>query len=200
MAGLALDALLVARAQGGDRAALDRLLRQLQAPLFAHVRAIVRDDDLAADVLQETLFTIARRLPSLRDPRWARAWAYRVATREAVRRARLERRWTASLHEDPAALPDAAPEAAEPSFDPELVARLPALLDRLSPASLVVVRLHYLDGLTYGEIAEALDLAVGTVKSRVAYGLAAMRRAMAGQSGVGTARKQETGSRGGEQG
>ena len=194
MAGLALDALLVARAQGGDRAALDRLLRQLQAPLFAHVRAIVRDDDLAADVLQETLFTIARRLPSLRDPRWARAWAYRVATREAVRRARLERRWTASLHEDPAALPDAAPEAAEPSFDPELVARLPALLDRLSPASLVVVRLHYLDELTYAEIAEALDLAVGTVKSRLAYGLAALRRAMESPaSGRRGSRKQEAG-------
>jgi len=182
VAGLALDTVLVARAQGGDRAALDRLLRLLQAPLHAHVRLVVRDDDLAADVLQETLFTIARRLPSLRDPRWARAWAYRVATREAVRRARLERRWTAWLHEDPDALPAAAPEAAEPPFDAELVARLPALLDRLSPASAVVVRLRYLDGLSHAEIAEALDLAVGTVKSRVAYGLAALRKEMLGES------------------
>ena len=59
------------------------------------------------------------------------------------------------------------------------MARLPELLEALSPASGVVVRLHYLQGLTYAEIAEVLDLSIGTVKSRLAYGLASLRRTLA---------------------
>jgi RNA polymerase sigma factor (sigma-70 family) len=51
----------------------------------------------------------------------------------------------------------------------------------LSPASQVVLRMHYLDGLTHVEIAEALEVAVGTVKSRLSYGLAALRREITGK-------------------
>lgn len=64
---------------------------------------------------------------------------------------------------------------AEDRFERELVAALPSLIDSLSPASQIVLRMHYLDGLTHLEIAEALELALGTVKSRLAYGLARLR-------------------------
>lgn len=172
------EVLLVARAQSGDRKALDRLLSSLQAQLYEHVLAIIRDSDTAKDVLQETLWLIARKLPSLRDPRWLRPWAYRIATREAVHRTHSEKRWNEALRgEDLNLLPA---EELDEQFDPELVAQIPSHLDSLSAASRVVLRMHYLDGLTHVEIAEGLEVAVGTVKSRLAYGLAALRRELIG--------------------
>lgn len=85
--------LVIGLAQTGDRRALEQLLLSIREPLFDHIRRIVGDGFSAEDVLQETLFTICRRLPSLREPKWFRAWAYRIATRQAVRRGRRERFW-----------------------------------------------------------------------------------------------------------
>ena len=167
-------AIAVARAQSGHRPSLDRVLRAVQLPLYHHVRLIVGDDALAEDVLQEALWVVARKIATLRDPRWFRPWAYRIATREAVRRSRTEKSWRAGL--EAAELGDlAAPSAEEPVFEPELVAELTQHLDALSPASALVIRLHYLEQLTFVEIAEALEIPVGTVKSRLNYGLAALR-------------------------
>lgn len=166
--------LLIGRAQSGDRSALDLLLRSLQDSLYAHVRAIVRDDDDAKDVLQNSLYQIARKLPSLRDPRWLCAWAYRIATREALRRAHADRRWAEALRGDDLSLIPAAER--DENFDPEMLAALPGLIDELSPASQAVLRMHYLDGMSLVEIAEALEVAVGTVKSRLAYGLNTLRK------------------------
>jgi RNA polymerase sigma-70 factor (ECF subfamily) len=61
-------------------------------------------------------------------------------------------------------------------FDGELIESLPDAIAKLSPASQIVLRMHYLEGLTYVEIAEALEISVGTVKSRVAYGLSGLRK------------------------
>jgi RNA polymerase sigma-70 factor, ECF subfamily len=168
---------LVGRAQSGDLRALDQLLRALQEPLYRHVSAIVADPHTARDVLQETLLAVCRKLPTLREPRWFRAWAYRIATRTAVRRARHEHRWADTLRDD--ALATLPADQPEPRFEPELVAALPAALQAVSPASRLVVRMHYLDELTLVEIAEALELSIGTVKSRLAYGLAALRKSLA---------------------
>jgi RNA polymerase sigma-70 factor (ECF subfamily) len=164
---------LVGRAQSGDRQALDTLLRALQAPLFAHIRTIVGDDAAAEDALQETLLRVCRKLGTLREPRWFRAWAYRIATREAIARGQGERRWREWLRDD--ALAQVPAPEAEARFDPALLAALAPALERVSPASRMVLRMHYLDGLTYGEIAEALGLSPGTVKSRLAYGLQTLR-------------------------
>jgi RNA polymerase sigma-70 factor (ECF subfamily) len=146
--------------------------------LFEHIRAIVGDADQAKDVLQETLWRIARKLSSLRDPRWLRAWSYRIATREAVHRTHSEKRWTEALRGD--AMESLPVEETEARFEPELIEQLRSRLDELSPASRVVLRMHYLDGMRQAEIAEALEVAEGTVKSRLAYGLSALRRSTAG--------------------
>jgi len=69
----------------------------------------------------------------------------------------------------------ASPEADSP-FDQELVAAMSAAVDALPPASQIVLRMHYLDGLALIEVAEALGISIGTVKSRLAYGLAALRK------------------------
>ncbi len=183
-AGVLRSPVLVGRAQNGDLHALDRLLRALQEPLYRHVLAIVADPHTAADVLQETLLAVCRKLRTLRDPRWFRAWSYRIATRTAIRHARREHRWTAAQGDE--ALAALAADDPEPRFDPSLLAALPAALSTLSPASQLVVRMHYMDELTLAEIAEALELAPGTVRSRLAYGLAALRKTLAAHPGEPT--------------
>jgi len=77
-------------------------------------------------------------------------------------------------------LPELATETDDdPSFDAELIDALPALVSELPPACGIVVRLRYLEDLTLAEVAEALDVPVGTVKSRAAYGVALLRRRLA---------------------
>ena len=151
----------------------------MQDQLYEHIRAIVGDSDTAKDVLQESLWMIARKLPSLRDSRWMRAWAYRIATREAVHRTHSEKRWKEALRGDD--LNVLVADADDEQFDGEVIAEIVSRLDSLSPASQVVLRMHYLQGLTHVEIAEALEVAVGTVKSRLSYGLAALRREVSGK-------------------
>jgi RNA polymerase sigma-70 factor, ECF subfamily len=72
-------------------------------------------------------------------------------------------------------LEDVALESDDAQFDPDLIERIPDAVSALPPASQLVVRMHYIDGLSHTEIAEALELSVGTVKSRLSYGLAALR-------------------------
>ena len=169
--GRAALVLCVARAQSGDRSALDRLLRDHQQALYRHVRTITGDADFAFDVLQSVLLIVVRRLGTLRDPRWFRAWAYRIATREAVRAARRRKR-DLVLFDDSAEI-EAAAET--PLVDPFLVRACADRLAALPPAAELTLRLHYLEEMTLVEIAEALEIPVGTVKSRLAYGLARLR-------------------------
>jgi RNA polymerase sigma-70 factor, ECF subfamily len=151
------------------------LLRQLQEPLADHIRGLARDDDLAADVLQDVLLIICRRLGTVRQTEWVRAWAYRVATREALHAVRRARRHTGESMDDMADIPDLSHEESA-NADDELLAALPARLDALPPKTQIVLRLHYLQSLTQQEIAEALEIPLGTVKSRLAYGLMCLRQ------------------------
>jgi len=80
------DTLLVLRAQQGDRAALDAALQSIQRPLFGYIaRLVARSGVAAEDVLQETLLRIARNLRWLKEARYFRTWAFRIASREAFR-------------------------------------------------------------------------------------------------------------------
>lgn len=149
------------------------MLSTIQEPLFHHIRIIIGDDHEAEDALQEILFTISRKLSTLRDPLWFRAWAYRVATRDAIRHSKRARNEPFTL--DATELDDLAAQPIEEIFDADLVAGMSNAVDALSPASQVVVRMHYFDGMSHTEIAEALEISAGTVKSRLAYGLTALR-------------------------
>jgi RNA polymerase sigma-70 factor (ECF subfamily) len=167
----------VLRAQTGDREALDALLGSVEAPLLRYVAGMVGERAAAEDVVQETFIRIYRKLGWLEEPALFRAWAYRIATREAFRLLKRERRWTDQVR-DEAVLEALPAPGADEGLATELAERLPALLDRVSPASRAVLELHYLHDMRLGEVAAVLELPVGTVKSRLAYGLAALRRAL----------------------
>ena len=166
---------LVIKAQAGDREALDALLTRVQGPLYRYLRAVIGDGALAEDVLQEVLFQIYRKLDWLREPALFEAWAFRIASRAAFRKLARTRR----MKEEPL-VEDVAAEA-EPAGN-ELLNALPAHIDALSPASRAVLTLHYSQAMTLSEVAEVLGISIGTVKSRLAYGLRCLRAAIGNQS------------------
>jgi len=169
---------LAARAQLGDRDALETLLRLLERPLLDHARAIVNDPDTADDVVQETLLRVSRGLGALREVEWVRAWAFRIATRQAIHAARANRDPRRETVDDWNDIQVPADEAAQP--DEDLLDELPRRLEELPRRAQLVLRMRYLQELSQQEIAEALEIPIGTVKSRIAYGLSCLRRAMAG--------------------
>ncbi len=117
---------------------------------------------------------VCRSLIQLHDPAHFRAWSFRIATRAALRHLRRLRRVHTVEIERAADVPMI--EAEEPRFDPELIAALTTHIDELPAASQIVLRLRYLEELSVAEVAEVLDVPVGTVKSRAAYGLSLLRR------------------------
>ena len=163
----------VLQAQSGNRQALDELFRSVQEPLFRYIVTVVNDRHLAEDVLQEVFIRIYRKLRWLREPKAFRAWSYQIATREAFRYLKRERLWTDQVRDE--GVLNVMP-AAEPVFSPELIQQLPELVGDLSPASRAVIVLYYLHELSLVETAAVLDIPIGTVKSRLAYGLESLRR------------------------
>lgn len=159
------------RAQAGDREALDALLRLVQEPLYRYILSLVGSRALAEDILQEVFLLIYRKLPWLRDPELFRPWAYRIASREAFKHLKRERRWV-EQNVDETVLAD-WPVLPRDALTAEMLERQVA---QIAPASRAVIVLHYLHDLPLGEIADVLGIALGTVKSRLAYGLASLRK------------------------
>jgi RNA polymerase sigma-70 factor (ECF subfamily) len=163
----------VLRAQTGDREALDALLRAVQEPLYRYVLSLMGEPALAEDVLQEVFLRVYRKLRWLRTPELFRPWAYRIASRETFKHLRRERRWTDQVRDEAVLESRPAPPA---QLTPEDVTRLPEMVAAVSPASRAVIVLHYLHEMKLDEVAEVLGIGLGTVKSRLAYGLATLRR------------------------
>ena len=166
----AQEALWVLRAQCDDREALELLLRSVQPAVRRYLSGLVGSAD-ADDVLQDVLLRVVRRLAWLERPELFRPWVFRIASRAGFRHLKKERRWRRE-ERDEAPLDDIpAPEL--PPRDGLLSAL--SHMDGLSPASRAVLVLHFQEELSLPEVAAILELPLGTVKSRLAYGLAALR-------------------------
>lgn len=166
-AGRIAEELLVLEAQTGDRAAIGRLVEHWHDRLYRHAYRLTGRADLAADVSQEAWIAITRSLRQLRDPACFPRWAYRVVTGKAADQARKR---TRRRRIDTAFATENSDTSREPAPDAGLgdeKARLRDAVARLPPGQRVVLQMHHLDGLSVGDIAAALDLAPGTVKSRL---------------------------------
>jgi RNA polymerase sigma-70 factor (ECF subfamily) len=175
MTNLEQESWWVLCAQSGDREALNELLKAVQEPLYHYIFSLVRERHLAEDILQEVFLRIYRKLGWLREPELFRPWAYRIATHETFRRLKREQRWTDQVRDEDALKAIPAPLARE-EFASELVAQLPQLVASVSPASRAVIVLYYLHEMSLDEVAAVLGIPVGTVKSRLTYGLERLRQ------------------------
>lgn len=165
-----LDEYLVVRCQLGDAEAFGHLVGRWQPRLLRHARCFTRDAEAARDVVQESWVAIVNGLRTLRDPASFRAWALRIVANKArdwVRREGARRRARRR------AGAESAPRRAEPPSDS--VGRVRAGLQELEPGQRCVLTWHYLEGMTVTEIAEALGIPEGTVKSRLHYARNALR-------------------------
>lgn len=165
------EAQWVLRAQSDDREALELLLGSVQASLRQYLTGVVGRDD-ADDVLQSVLVAIYRKLVWLENPELFRPWAFRIASRKAFRWLQQKRR----RHEEPADenMLEGIPVAEKPPSH-EWLHELHAF-EGISPASRAVLVLHFAEDLPLADIAAILEVPLGTVKSRLAYGLAALRK------------------------
>ena len=167
------EALRVLQAQSGSRQALDELFQGIQSSLFRYIVSLVNEQQLAEDILQEVFIRIYRKLKWLREPRAFKAWSYQIATREAFRYLKRQKRPLKEISEEENSVPIEAPTS---EFSRELIESIPTMVAQLSPASRAVITLYYLNELSLVETAAVLSVPVGTVKSRLSYGLNALRK------------------------
>jgi RNA polymerase sigma-70 factor (ECF subfamily) len=169
-----MDTHLVERAQRGDEEAFASLALACGDRLHAVAHRILRDTDLAEDATQQALLAIWRDLPQLRDPARFDAWSYRLLVRACYAEGRKERRWTPSLRLLPADEPS-APEGLSSVVDRDQLERG---FRRLSIDHRAVVVLHHYLDLPLDEVAEALGVPVGTVRSRLHHAMRGLRAAL----------------------
>jgi RNA polymerase sigma-70 factor (ECF subfamily) len=169
-----VQAVLVDRARHGDREAFGVLADGVVDRLYGIARLILRDAELAEDATQEALVRAWRDLPSLRDVERFDAWTYRLVVRACADVGRRQRRWRAEVRVLPA-------EPAEPDRTSQIADRdaLERGLRRLNDDQRTILVLHFYVGLSPSEAADALDIPVGTAKSRVHYAIEALRAAIA---------------------
>jgi RNA polymerase sigma-70 factor, ECF subfamily len=170
-----VDGLVVARAIAGDREVLDSILTALQGPLYRYISGLLTHRETAEDALQEVLFRICKKIVWLRDPELLRPWAFRIASRECFRQLRSQKRRGEEILDR-----DTVETSASQSIPQKWEPRLLEWVDDLPPASRAVIVLHYLEEMSLEEVAAVLEISPGTVKSRLAYGLARLRRHTAG--------------------
>ncbi|HKN40410.1 MAG TPA: sigma-70 family RNA polymerase sigma factor [Acidimicrobiia bacterium] len=175
------DEALAAAANSGDRGALETLLARHLDRVHAICRRVTGHPEDALDATQEALIAVTRGLHRYDGRALFTTWLYRVSTNAALDELRRRKR-----RPEPAELSDDRPPAASGAggaaavgsspVESAVAARLDvdAALAGLSPEFRAAVVLRDLCDLDYAEIAEILDVPIGTVRSRIARGRAAI--------------------------
>ncbi|MEM1098075.1 MAG: RNA polymerase sigma factor [Planctomycetota bacterium] len=159
------DEWLVLRAQDRDADAMRRLVDRWNGRLYRHALNMTGDADAARDVSQEAWLGILKRLSKIDDPAAFPAWAYRITNHKAVdwiRRASRRRQHHTPLTGDLPATTSSTSDDRD-----ETTRRVHAALRKLSVDERALLSMHYLNDLSTAEIAIALGIARGTVKSRM---------------------------------
>ena len=187
------DASLVAELKAGSEAAFAVLIAHYHQPIYSLIARSLNDPADAADITQEVFIKVFRSIRSFNGDSSLRTWLYRIALHEASN----QRRWW-SRHKRQEITIDASSEAEEDGqsyslastladsggspFDHaaqgELRLKVEAALRHLPEVFRSVVVLREIEGFSYEEIAEVLEINLGTVKSRLTRGRSALRRVL----------------------
>ena len=190
-----VDLELVKRAQGGDEAAFRSLVERHQRRAFAIALGLVRHEQDARDIVQDAFLRVHKSLPSFQGSSSFFTWLYRIVTNLAIDLVRRPGRNTDELEEDRQRIsqPGHAPEQHDPMWvsridgaDPvdvlrrkELAARMHTAIDALPSYHKAVILMREVEGLSYEEMAEAMQVSKGTIMSRLFHARQKLQKALA---------------------
>lgn len=183
----AQNVLTIERGSVDDARRFDAIVQQHKNRIYHYICRMTHDSPDAEDLTQEVFLKAYVSLSSFRQEAAVDTWLYRIATNLVIDRFRRKKRgllfWTPAADEEDAlaALPETDPRAdpARAVETGELQAMVQEAIAALPPKLRAAVVLHDLEGLSYEEVATALAVPVGTVKSRLFNGRAALRRKLA---------------------
>ncbi len=158
--------LVVLRCQGGDADALELLARTWHPRVLGHAFRLTGQRDAAAEVAQDAWVAIVRGIKRLHDPAVFRGWIYRIVANKAsdwIRRRQARRKLNARVEREP----PSAGNGEEADDREAAIRRLRAALETLPDDRRMLLSMHYLEKMGIREIAFALEVPAGTVKSRL---------------------------------
>jgi RNA polymerase sigma-70 factor (ECF subfamily) len=177
--GLQTERQLIGLAADGDARAIRALYDRYSPRVYAVVRRIAADDDLAQDYAQEAWIRAIRALPTFRGDARFSTWLHRIAVNAALqslRKADARSKRETPVSEDVPVAPEHA--------DSLLQKRLQRALDLLPEGMRQVLILHDVEGYTHEEIGDVLGVTSGTSKSQLFKARAKMRSLLSGLSGA----------------
>lgn len=167
---------LVARAQAGDHDAFEQLVALYEKRVYNLALRMSRNAEDALDLAQEIFIRVYQSLPFFKGQSAFSTWLYSIASNACIDFTRREKRRggmkTLSLDDEENqaalyALPDLRYQPEDEAARRETREELCRAMEKLSPSHREILTLRELNELSYGEIADALDLTQGTVKSRL---------------------------------
>ncbi len=177
--------------QAGSEKAYETLVARFQQPIYSLVYRLLEDPNEASDVVQDVFLKVFRGVGRFRGQCSLKTWIYRIAVNEAHNHRRWfgrHRRSEVGLEDDDGgaqgigrALSDAGRSPYDYVFDRERQALIEDALSRINPNFRDAVVLRDISELSYEEIAEVLDVSMGTVKSRILRGREALRLQLTGR-------------------
>lgn len=186
------DEELLGRFCKGEKEAFGVLVRRYERELFGYLRRYLSDSSLAEDVFQNTFLQVYLKSDQYEEGRPVRPWLYTIATNQAIDALRRNGRHQAvsldqkredggegEVHHLMELLESRGPNPLEAARGEELRERVRASVDRLPDFLREVLLLAYYQGLKYREIADILNIPVGTVKSRLHAALVKLQEAWA---------------------
>lgn len=154
---------LVERCRRGDDAAFQELVDRYKNLVFGLIARTIQDRSRAEDIAQDVFLRVHRGLPYFRGDARLSTWIYRIAANVCA-----QAPVPATVSLDDGKTSRTARASADRQFgDLELRDRLEKAIARLPAHYRLVVAAHYLDGMKYEDLAEALKLPIGTVKTQL---------------------------------